>query len=237
MRPDKILVFDLKGDYAQFRKFFTNMSPLSFSIPPRTVLTGIIGALIGSDKETNPECFTKDNSFVALRLMGPVSKARIAHNYLKVTSDKHFYRFEQHKPTNVEFLKNVHYRVYFNHTDENIYGTLKQNLMEHKTYYSISLGISGCLADFVYLGEFIPESISIDDYIIFDSVLPTASINRLDLSGQLRLQKVVLPSVMKNDREVIAYDEVIYDMDGKTLRAKITDEAYKIGTGETVHGF
>ncbi len=226
MRPDKLLVFDLKGDYAQFRKFFTNMSPLSFSIPPRTVLTGIIGAVIGSDKDTNPECFNHENSFVALRLMGPVSKTRIAHNYLKVSAEKHFSRFDQHKPTNVEFLKNVHYRVYFSHTDENIYNILKQNLMEHKTCYSVSLGISGCLADFIYQGEFCPELVTSDDYISIDSVLPTASVSQIDFTGKIRLQKVVLPGVMKNDREVTDYTEVLYEMDGKPFQAKIADEAY-----------
>ena len=55
MIPEKILCFELFGDYAQFRKFFTNMSPLSFSIPPRTVLSGIVGAILGIDKQVNPE--------------------------------------------------------------------------------------------------------------------------------------------------------------------------------------
>lgn len=63
MTPTKILCFELFGDYAQFRKFFTNMSPLSFSIPPRTVLMGIIGAMLGVDKAENPEHFTPQDSF------------------------------------------------------------------------------------------------------------------------------------------------------------------------------
>ncbi|MCB5262649.1 MAG: CRISPR-associated protein Cas5, partial [Candidatus Cloacimonetes bacterium] len=103
MIPDKILCFELFGDYAQFRKFFTNMSPLSFSIPPRTVLTGIIGAILGIDKLKNPETFSGQNSFIALRLMSPVKKTKIAHNYLKTSSLKQVYDFAEHKPTNVEF--------------------------------------------------------------------------------------------------------------------------------------
>ena len=56
-----ILVFDIFGDYAHFRKYFTNMSPTTFVVPPRTVLTGIIGALIGISKEENPESFSLED--------------------------------------------------------------------------------------------------------------------------------------------------------------------------------
>ena len=62
MIPSRVLCFELFGDYAQFRKFFANMSPLSFSIPPRTVLTGIIGAILGIAKNCNPEYFDYENT-------------------------------------------------------------------------------------------------------------------------------------------------------------------------------
>ena len=47
----KCLVFDIKGDYGHFKKYYTTSSPLTFSIPPRTTVSGMIGALIGLDKE------------------------------------------------------------------------------------------------------------------------------------------------------------------------------------------
>lgn len=50
---DKMLVFDVWGDYAHFRRFYTTTSPLSFPIPPRTALCGLIGAIIGLEKEGN----------------------------------------------------------------------------------------------------------------------------------------------------------------------------------------
>ena len=46
----KCLVFDIKGDYGHFKKYYTTSSPLTFSIP-RTTVSGMIGALIGLDKE------------------------------------------------------------------------------------------------------------------------------------------------------------------------------------------
>jgi len=114
MIPSRVLCFELFGDYAQFRKFFANMSPLSFSIPPRTVLTGIIGAILGIDKNCNPEYFDYDNSFIALKLISPVKKTKIVCNYIKTSSSfSQVFNYKEHKPTNIEFLKDVRYRVYF----------------------------------------------------------------------------------------------------------------------------
>jgi CRISPR-associated Cas5-like protein len=46
MIPEKVLCFELFGDYAQFKKFFTNMSPTSVLFPPVAhAIAGIIGLL------------------------------------------------------------------------------------------------------------------------------------------------------------------------------------------------
>ncbi|MDI3548462.1 MAG: CRISPR-associated protein Cas5h [Halanaerobiales bacterium] len=47
----KVLAFDLKGDYAHFKKYYTTTSPLTFSLPPKTVIYGIVGAILGFSKE------------------------------------------------------------------------------------------------------------------------------------------------------------------------------------------
>ncbi|MGB4309239.1 MAG: type I-B CRISPR-associated protein Cas5b [Candidatus Cloacimonadaceae bacterium] len=237
MTPTKILCFELFGDYAQFRKFFTNMSPLSFSIPPRTVLMGIIGAMLGVDKAENPEHFTPQDSFLALRLMNPVKRTRIAHNYLKVTSARHLYDYDQHKPTNVEFLKDVRYRLYFSCQDQEKYQRLKSKLEQHHSHYTISLGISGCLANYEYLGEFELETMEPHADTLLHSVIPTDSIEELIIDEPLNLQKVVMPTFMNNDREVQSYDEVLFEQNGKPISIKIKDAYYKVKTlNDVIHG-
>ena len=49
----KVLVFEVYGKYAHFKKPYTTTSPLTYSIPSRTALTGIIGAIIGIEKNEN----------------------------------------------------------------------------------------------------------------------------------------------------------------------------------------
>ncbi len=237
MKPTKVLCFELFGDYAQFRKFFTNMSPLSFSIPPKTVLMGIIGAMLGVDKAENPEYFTPQDSFLALRLINPVKKTRIAHNYLKATSMRQVYDFKEHKPTNVEFLKDVRYRLYFSCQDEEKYQKLKSKLQQHHSHYTISLGISGCLANYEYLGEYELELLEPKTDTLLHSVIPTDSIEELIIDEPLNLQKVVMPTFMNNDREVQSYDEVLFEQNGKPISIKIKEAYYKVKTlNDVIHG-
>jgi CRISPR-associated Cas5-like protein len=47
----RVLVFEVWGEYGHFRKHYTTTSPLTFSIPSRTALTGLLGAIIGLSKE------------------------------------------------------------------------------------------------------------------------------------------------------------------------------------------
>mgnify|MGYP001218893230 CR=1 FL=1 len=237
MNPIKVLCFELFGDYAQFRKFFTNMSPLSFSIPPRTALAGIVGAVLGIDKQVNPEQFTLDNSFFAIRLINPVKKTKIAHNYLKTGSITNVYNVGEHKPTNVEFLKDVRYRVYFAHEDQRLYGELKSLLESHQTTYTISLGISGCLANYNYIGEFELMPCKSGEALKLDSVVPMASVQDLIMNEPVKLQKVVLPSAMNNQREVLRYDEVLYEMNGMSINLILKTTAYQVGElQDTIHG-
>lgn len=238
MIPDKILCFELFGDYAQFRKFFTNMSPLSFSIPPRTVLTGIIGAILGIAKQENPETFSDHNSFIALRLMSPVKKTRIAHNYLKTTSLKQVFSFDNHKPTNIEFLRNVRYRIYFSCADADLYQKLKGLLEAHHSMYSICLGISACLANYEYLGEYILTPLPPNQKLWMNTVIPMPSIEELIIDSPLKLQKVVMPATMDNKREVTKYDEVLFELMGKPIHVIPNDATYQVeGLQDIIHGF
>lgn len=56
LNPEKVLIFDIKGPMAHFRKFYTNSSSLSYLVPPKTVVAGLIAGLLGLPSERH----TKD---------------------------------------------------------------------------------------------------------------------------------------------------------------------------------
>ena len=79
---EKLLVFDVWGDYGHFRKFYTTSSPLTFSIPPRTSLCGLLGSVVGLGKEEYLNHFSKKDAQIALRLLNPVKKTRLGINLI-----------------------------------------------------------------------------------------------------------------------------------------------------------
>jgi CRISPR-associated protein Cas5h len=70
----KVLTFDLYGDFAHFRKYFTTTSPLTFSFPPPPTISGILGAIYGTPKNENQEVFGYENCKIALQIQKPVKK-------------------------------------------------------------------------------------------------------------------------------------------------------------------
>jgi len=232
--PEKILIFDIYADYAQFKKYFTNMSPLTFPIPPRTVVSGIIGAIIGINKNQNPESFSSECSFISLKIINAIKKVKLPTNYIKTIKREHFSRYENHKPTNVEYLKDPSFRIYTSHSNQNIYQTLKKNLIEHRSYYTLNLGISSCLANFSYRGEYDVKLKKGKTDI--SSVLPKGNIQNIILDNSVMLQQCTLPNIMKNNRETTEYKEFLFEINGGVITVDIDTYFYIPDQGENIVG-
>lgn len=67
---DEVIIFDIMGRNAHFRKFYTNSSSLSYLVPPRTVIAGLIAGLLGlpSERFTNDEKETYYEKFKSGKL-------------------------------------------------------------------------------------------------------------------------------------------------------------------------
>ncbi len=231
----KILVFDIFADYAQFKKYFSNMSPLTFAIPPRTVVGGILGAFVGIDKKNNPEHFSNNNSFIALKINNSIRKIKLPTNYLKTISKNHFSKFDEHKPTNVEYLKNPSFRIYVSHTDRIIYEKLKNNLKQHKSFFTLNLGISSCLANFVFVGEFEAE-LFMSSEVYIDSIIPKNEVKEIGFDNNIMIQQNTMPNLMLNDREVTEYKEFIYEINGNKIKTFVKKYYHILETGENIIG-
>lgn len=219
MESKKVLAFELSADYGQFKKYYTTMSPLSFSIPPGTVMRGILGAIVGIDKEDNPEYF--HDVLLALSVLQPVKKVVIPENLLKTTSKKHFSRYEQHKPTIIEFVKDAKFRIYVNTDNEETYNTLKNHLLNHTSVYTISLGISEALANYKNAEELTIKK-SITGMSTVNSIIPVDCINSDNIEfKKIEVFTTKLPMKMMNDREVIEYREFLFERRGLPVKAEV----------------
>ena len=150
---DKVLVFDIAADYAHFKKYYTTTSPLTFAIPPKTTLYGLIGAVLGLDKEVYLNQFQPGDCQIGIKIKKPITKTRISLNLINTKNATLMSRIENRTQIRTEYLKNVEYRIYFHHKNNELYKNLKKQLKEHKAVYSISLGLSENLANFKFIGE------------------------------------------------------------------------------------
>ncbi|CAD7774235.1 hypothetical protein FHEFKHOI_01531 [Candidatus Methanoperedenaceae archaeon GB50] len=240
-RIDKLLVFDVWGDYAHFRRFYTTTSPLTFTVPPRTALCGLIGAMIGLEKENNEylKYFTTDKAYIGLKLLTPVKKVIIAENLIHTKNAKGIGMnlITERTQINFEFLKDPRYRVYFYHADKEIYQQLKENLEAHKSVYTPCLGLSENIANFAFVGEVEAKTnSSINEYVQIDSVLPSEKIVcekgiNFNLDGEFFSMKV--PIELNLERVVTKYSDLLFERNGKRIEVKLAEPYWTIdyGTG------
>lgn len=223
----QFLIFDIWGDYAHFRKYYTTSSPLTFSIPPRTTLIGLISAIIGIGKDDYLEIMKKAQAEIAIRIINPIKKTRMTQNLIN-TKDGYWkpVKTSTHgprTPIRFEYLKNPRYRIYFHHLDNQINSMLKANLKNHKSVYTPYLGISELLADFAFIAETeATETKNNREFIDIHSVIPLDMIEKPDLlQPGKKYFKERIPCEMLPGRIVTEYREILYEIDGKPIRAKV----------------
>ena len=245
---DKVLVFDVWGDYAHFRRFYTTTSPLSFPIPPRTALCGLIGAMIGLEKEDNDylKYFSIESAHIALRLLNPIKKTVIAENLIdtKTAHGLGMNLIRNRTQIRFEFLKDQKYRIYFHCSPqgETIYQKLKYNLSHHKTKYTPCLGLSENIANFKFEGEFEINNFSPSNYYIpINTIIPlqkTASDNGISFESEGEYFSIRIPVELSTERIVTKYSDIVFDRNGKPINAKLTESyvsiSYPDGRSENI---
>lgn len=222
----KVIAFDIWGDYAHFRKFYTTTSPLTFSFPPPPTLAGILGAIYGTTKETNQylKIFGGAECRLAIRLISPIKKVRMGLNLRDTDWQNGRMIIGGRTQIRTEFVKQPRYRIYLSHDDGQIIDALVASLREHKTVYTVSLGLSELLADFSFVGEFQghlkgepAQPVEVLTPILEDNLCPDG----LEIEKGKKYIKETMPIKMTPDRVVVKYGEVIFEPDGGTLKARL----------------
>lgn len=149
---DKLVIFDIFGPMAHFRKYYTNSSSLSYAFPPRTVVTGIIAGLLGWERDSYYEILSPKQCAVAVKIQSPFRKVLQTVKYLFVKNLSDFNGSAGHTMVPVELVlpalggKEVRYRIYFFHQDEKVMAELA-DVLTNKTYgYPPYLGVSEFIA-------------------------------------------------------------------------------------------
>jgi len=216
----KYLVFDICSCYGHFKKPYTTTSPLTYSVPTRTSLIGMISAIIGFEKDTCNKEFTLEKASIAIGVKNPVKKVRIAENL--INTKKSMVRVLERTQIKIEFLKDPGYRIYFSHKDDKIYDSLKTNLFKHSPVYTVSMGLSENLADFKFIGEFEGETISDNNKMVeIDSIVPMQCLGQGGIEfgyyEDAEYFTETIPIEMDEYRNIECFGEVVFERNGRKI--------------------
>jgi len=230
----RVLVFDVWGDYAHYKKYYTTTSPLTFSIPPRTALCGLIGAILGYGKDDYILPLSKDQVSIAVGLLCPVKKVRLAENLIDTTqSPSSFHKIQERTQIRFELLKDPRFRVYFSHCDPSVQGKLRELLIDHKCIYTPCLGLSEYIAEFKYVGEYeaAEEQPERPEYIY--SAIPENRILDMVFEEEREYISETMPIDMASDRSVNEYAAVMFERNAKPIKARVKS-CLHLETGERI---
>jgi len=233
---DSVLVFDVWGEYGHFRKYYTTTSPLTFAIPPRTALTGLIAGIIGLKKEEYLKYFSKQNARIAVKIISPTKKVRFSENLIDTKTADLMGRIKNRTQIRFEFLKDPKFRIYFHHTDATLYEKTREYLEQHKCVYTPCLGLSEHIANFKFVGEFgCTEVKGKKVSALIDSVvpLPEASPVKIDFKKPGEYFSEILPVEMDVDRTVLEYCTTLYERNGNPIQADV-ESVWKLENHEKI---
>lgn len=219
---------------AHFRKVYSNSSSLSYIVPPRTTVVGIIAAVLGKERDSYYEEFNKNDCNIGVKINNKANRIMQSVNYLKINSSSEFRYYKEHTQVPFEILvgeDKVSFRVYFNHKNPHIMKELTERIIENKYVYPPFLGSAAfsCYLKFVDFIEKVEELKA--DKIDISSIVPSENIKRVfigDVKEKIRLCKEKMVVDFNKNRGGIDIVSYIIEENGNNIKIETEKPVYKI---------
>ena len=234
LNTDQVLELKLSGKFAHFRKFYTNASSLTYTIPPRTTVCGLLASMLQIPRDNYYDLMSSDKLGIAVSLTN-------SNNYLKIfqtlnyASDKSkiINDLSEHKQCRLELLKargdgNLEWFIYlcFNSkSEENSFLILKDKIQKRDFGYGIALGQRQFLANLELINCY--EHISLvaeSDYL--DSAINMEQIRDIDtdkydlIMERMPLEQRLEKERKKEYRQTIRFGNIVVDINGNRITGK-----------------
>ena len=237
MLSDQILIFDIKSEYGHFRKFNTTTSPLTYSIPTRPAIVGLLGAILGIEREFAsgkfPEgsmpvadLFSKENAGIAVQIIHPVKKTNTAFNLLNTEKTaSSFFNIKQRTQIEFELLKAPHFRIFVSLKEKGLFTDLHKRIEGNRLHFTPYLGLSQFTATVEYKGVSKAVKNTSNDFV---AVITAVNLNNalpdnpvaFNYAKEFKYTSDTMPVVMQNDRRVTEYAEVIMETNGHPVAVR-----------------
>ena len=243
----KIIAFDICGKMAHFRKYYANNTALSYTIPPRTTLMGIVAAILGRERDSYYNDLSSNHLRIGVRALNPMKKTFHRLNLLRIESIGDLSRdnlgdfrgtgkLGGRIQTPFEVVSGhdlttdfVRYRLYLAANTEgvNLLNEIEEVLVNQKSVFNISLGVANFSASvskpMIDANAIICEPTK--DFYSLHSAVSTAAIHQLDIddNGIMSLEEELLPlDFTKNTyRELTGLGHFLFSTNGEPFKAKV----------------
>lgn len=247
MNSKELLIFDISGEYGHFRKYNTTTSPLTYSIPTRTAIAGILGAILGMEREIRDgvypegaeqvqEFFSKKLSDMAIQIMRPVKKENIGFNLINTKNWNTYFTIPIGR-TQIEFelVKDVHYRIYLAMENTAKFEELTERIQNKQHHFTPYLGLAQFTAQVDFVQRAMANEVASNGE--FTEIVTAVNMSKLQGEPPVEFQREFfysannMPIAMNRDREVLEYSEVLIEKNGNPLRVRVSDYYMVDGVG------
>lgn len=213
--------FRARSSYAKFRKAYTTTSTLTYLLAPPTIVRGLIGAILGVDRidlHKKTDCID-----IAIEVLNDINKDTQSFN-LSIMNNEAGNSYSY--PSNIEFLRDVEYRVYVKTDSRELLDKIKEVLTSGEYFYMPYLGSAEHACKLIYEGEFEAVKLEKGSYPVssaFDK--KTASKIQLD---DVKIYADNIPVRSSEYREYIEYKKIMFPVEQYTILVE-SDNLYRIG--------
>lgn len=234
MQSDQIFVFDIEGEYGHFRKFNTTTSPLTYAVPPRTALVGMIGAILGIEREQGvgryaegqiplSDWLSPEKAQIAVQVLNPIQKVQMAFNLLNTKNS--FFNIDNRTQIEFELLKKPKYRVFVRWNNEKMAYDLMERIANRTNHFTVCLGLAQFVAQTNWVGVYKGETIRPEEFVpvvsaVKMSILHPTEPVKLQNNPQFRYTSDTHPIYMTADRLVKEYAEILVESNGQPIWVK-----------------
>lgn len=248
-----LIILDLAGKFAHFRKYFGNNTALSYALPPRTTLMGIVASMLGRERDAYYTEMVAERLRIGVGIVNPIKKSFHRLNNLMIKGGSDFRGRQGPVQTPYEMVTPwdlrtglVKYRLFLSATEEgeSLLGEISGRLKDASFKFNLSLGPAFCHAQVEDVQWFSKEGwrsqVADDEPLELVSAVPIHLISAI-LPGDERtiIEEEMLPGEFIDDfnRELKSLHKVLFTTSGLPLSVRLTGRYYSFGIGEGQKNF
>ncbi|WP_018621541.1 CRISPR-associated protein Cas5 [Spirosoma luteum] len=250
----EVLQIDVGGKLAHFRKYYANNTAMSFSIPPRTTLMGMLAGMLGRPRDSYYDELASERIRIGVRVMQPIKKTFHRLNLLKIVGKGDFDGSNGRIQTPFEIVSGlsisrglVVYRIYVaaHEGGNETFQALKQALLKREFQYALTFGTANFTASLLS-ATLITDAKLVDSngWVLVHSAMPSDAVEQLDFDRQRTedtlqsIEEELLPGdfVGNFDRELRRMDRVLFSTTASGVKVKLNKPYYALTQAtETQH--